>query len=176
MFAGAWQEIEREHPAYAPALAAGLSAVTPLSPGPRGRDISAAARHAFGAVATALPAGPVTLALLLIHEFQHVKLGALLDIYDLHDPADARMFHAPWREDLRPLEGLLRGTYAHLAVTDFWRAGQHAADGPARETADDRFAYWREHTREATETLAGSGSLTPLGVRFVDQMHQSVGA
>jgi len=173
-FEDAWREIERDHPAYAPAIAAGLSALMPLSAGPPGRDISASARHAFGAVAVALPEDPVTLALLLIHEFQHVKLGAVLDIYDLYDPADGRLFHAPWREDLRPLEGLLQGTYAHLAVTDFWRARREVTAGAEAEAAGQRFVYWRDHTREAIKTLTGSGSLTPLGERFVSEMRQSV--
>jgi uncharacterized protein len=145
----------------------------PLSAGPDGRDVSATARHAFGAVAVALPADPVTLALLLIHEFQHVKLGAVLDLYDLYDPTDDRLFHAPWRDDLRPLEGLLQGTYAHLAVTDFWRVRQEVTAGAAAEAAGQRFAYWRDHTRDAIETLASSGSLTPLGALFVDEMRHS---
>lgn len=173
-FESAWQEIERHHPAYAPALAAGLGVLMPLSPGPQGREISATARQAFGAVAAALPADPVTLALLLIHEFQHVKLGAILDLYDLYDPTDRRLFNAPWREDPRPLEGLLQGTYAHLAVTDFWRVRQEVTAGAEAEAAGERFAFWRDHTRDAIETLAGSGSLTPLGERFVDEMGRSL--
>jgi uncharacterized protein len=175
-FQDAWQEIERDHPAYVPALAAGLTVLMPLTAAPEGRDVSATARHAFGAVAAALPADPVTLALLLIHEFQHVKLGAVLDLYDLYDPSDDRLFHAPWRADLRPLEGLLQGTYAHLAVTDFWRVRQEVAVGEAAETASQRFTYWRSHTRDAIETLTSSGSLTPLGVRFVNEMRDSVSA
>jgi uncharacterized protein len=173
-FADAWQEICRDHQAYGPALEAGLTVLMPLSAGPPGRDISATARHAFGAVAAALPEDPVTLALLIIHEFQHVKLGAVLDLYDLFDPADTRLFHAPWREDPRPLEGLLQGTYAHLAVTDFWRARQEVTAGAEAEAAGQRFAYWRDRTRDAVETLIGSGSLTPLGDQFVDEMRHSI--
>ncbi len=173
LFLAAWQEIEREHGAYAPALAAGLTTVMPLSAAAGGRDVSATARHAFGAVAAARPADPVTLALLLIHEFQHVKMGAVLDIYDLYDPADSRLFHAPWREDPRPLEGLLQGTYAHLAVTDFWRVRQEVSAGAAAEAAGQRFAHWRGHTRDAIETLTTSGSLTPLGMQFVAEMRRS---
>jgi uncharacterized protein len=172
-FQAAWREIEREHPDYAPAITAGLTVLTPLAAAGQDRDISATARQAFGAVAAALPDDPVTLALLLIHEFQHVKLGAVLDLYDLYDATDHRLFHAPWRQDLRPLEGLLQGTYAHLAVTDFWRVRQRVSTGPAAETARERFAYWHAHTRAAIETLSGSGSLTPLGARFVDEMRQS---
>ena len=174
-FEDAWQEIEREHAAYAPALAAGLTTLMPLAATQEGRDVSATARHAFGAVAAALPADPATLALLLIHEFQHVKLGAVLDLYDLYDPSDDRLYHAPWRDDNRPLEGLLQGTYAHLAVTDFWRTRQNIMAGQEAEAAGQRFVHWRAHTRDAIETLASSGSLTPLGAWFVDEMSHSVG-
>jgi uncharacterized protein len=172
-FRGAWAEIRAEHRAYAPGLAAGLRVITPLRPAPAGRDVSATARHAFGAVAAALPGDEASLALLLIHEFQHVKMGAMLDLYDLYDRGDARLFHAPWRDDPRPLEGLLQGTYAHIAVTDFWRARRHA-DGPAAAAAGQRFAHWRTQTAAAIETLAGSGSLTPLGEQFIDAMRHAV--
>ena len=173
-FEEAWDEILRHHAAYAPALAAGLSVIMPLSAGSEGKDVSATARQAFGAVAAALPADPVILALLIIHEFQHVKLGAVLDLYDLYDRADDRLFHAPWRDDLRPLEGLLQGTYAHLAVSDFWRARQEAAAGADSEAAGERFAFWHAHTCAAVGTLTNSGSLTPLGVRFVSEMRRSL--
>jgi len=175
-FEDAWQEIERQHAAYAPALAAGLTTLMPLAAAQEGHDVSAAARHAFGAVAVARPADAPTLALLLIHEFQHVKLGAILDLYDLYDPADDRLFHAPWRDDKRPLEGLLQGTYAHLAVTDFWRKRQNITAGQEAEAARRRFLHWRAHTCDAIDTLASSGSLTPLGARFVDEMRHSVSA
>jgi uncharacterized protein len=174
-FQDAWQEIGREHAAYAPALAAGMTTLTPLTAPREDRDVSGAARCAFGAVAAALPADPVALALLLIHEFQHVKLGAVLDLYDLCDQADDRLFHAPWGEGKGSLERLLHGAYSHLAVTDFWRARQDITAGPDAEAAGERFAHWRAHTREAIETLASSGSLTPLGTWFVDEMRHSAG-
>jgi uncharacterized protein len=173
-FRAAWAQTQREHGAYAPGLAAGLRTITPLAAAPAGRDVSATARQAFGAVAAALPADQSTLALLLIHEFQHVKLGAVLDLYDLYDAADNRLFHAPWRDDPRPLEGLLQGTYAHIAVTDFWRARRSAAAGPAAKTAEARFAHWRDQTADAIESLAASGSLTPLGQQFIEGMRQSI--
>jgi len=173
-FLAAWQEIGREHGMYGPALAMGLTTVTPLIPSPEGHHISAAARNAFGAVAAALPADPVILALLLIHEFQHVKLGAVLDLYDLFDRSDTRLYHAPWRADKRPIEGLLQGTYAHLAVTDFWRARQRVATDSASGEAGKQFTRWRAHTAAAIETLSDSGSLTSLGAQFVDEMRHSV--
>jgi uncharacterized protein len=175
-FADAWQLIRRDYPQYAPAIAAGLTVIMPLQPGPEGRDVSAAARDAFGAIGVARPAGPATLALLIMHEFQHVKLGAILDGFDLYDSADRRLYHAPWRTDRRPIEGLLQGTYAHLAVTDYWRQRQVAATGSAATEATEQFSRWHAHTRDAIDTLAASGSLTALGERFVEQMRHSIHA
>ena len=173
-FGQAWDEILHRHGVYAPALAAGLRVITPLSPGPEGRDVSGTARSAFGALAAALPGDSATLALLLIHEFQHVKLGAVLDLCDLHDGGDTRRFRAPWRPDPRPLEGLLQGTYAHIAVTDFWRTRRKIVSGPAGAAAEASFTHWRTQTADAIETLAQCGSLTPLGERWVSRMRDSM--
>jgi uncharacterized protein len=173
-FAGAWEEIRRNHPRYAPGLEVGMSVLTPLSADPQGGEMSPISRHAFGAVALALPADPVTLALLIIREFQHVKLGALVDLYDLYDQSDSRLFRAPWREDLWPLEGLLQAAYANLAVTDFWRVRQNVSSGAGAKAASQRFVSSRDHTRDAIETLISSGSLTGLGERFVGEMRRSM--
>ncbi|MGH6657990.1 MAG: FxsB family cyclophane-forming radical SAM/SPASM peptide maturase, partial [Actinocrinis sp.] len=162
-------------PRYAPGLRAGLTAIMPMLAPSDGTDRSAAARHAFGAVGVALPADPTLLALLLIHEFQHVKLGAVLDLYTLFDPADTAARHyAPWRPDPRPLEGLLQGTYAHIAVTDFWRVRRTTAAGVEARKAETHFARWRAHTAEAVRQLLASGSLTALGERFARAMGETV--
>jgi len=111
---------------------------------------------------------------LLLHEFQHAKMGAVLDAYDLYDESDRRHFYAPWRDDPRPFEGLLQGTYAHIAVADFWRTRRLRLQGDQAEAAEAHFARWRLHTAEAIEVLAASGSLTTLGERFVDGMRATV--
>ncbi|MBX6381772.1 MAG: FxsB family radical SAM/SPASM domain protein [Microbispora sp.] len=172
MFAEAWAIIESDHPAYAPGLRAGLTTLMPLDPPEEGGSASSAARNAFGAVAAAPPADPATLALLLIHEFQHVKLGAVFDLLDLYDPAHTGRYYAPWRrESPRPIEALLQGVYAHLAVTDFWRVRRHrSGDGPG----DVQFALWREQTARAIDDLERSGGLTPLGARFVAGMRRTL--
>ncbi len=173
-FPAAWQEIKRDFPAYAPAIRAGLNVLMPMSPAPPGRDVSAAARQAFGAIATALPADATTLALLIMHEFQHVKLGAVLDLYDLYDPADDRLYHAPWREDKRPLEGFCRARTRTCRVQVLarpsagdrrrrGRSGWQAIPALGRGIPARRSRPWRR-----------SGSLTALGMRFVAEMRRSV--
>jgi len=39
--------------------------------------------------------------------------------------------------------------------------------------AGQRFAQWQADTLEAIQTLAGSGSLTPLGMSFAERMRHS---
>jgi len=170
-FRAAWQLIERDYPGYAPGLARGCAAVVPLAPTGPARHASATARDAFGAVAIGRPADPAVLALLLIHEFQHVKLGALLDVLDLYDPSDVNLYYAAWRDDPRPLEGLLQGAYAHIAVTDYWRVRRLVtADLPTAAA----FTRWFQQTMEAIDTLAGSGTLTEDGAQFVAGMRVTV--
>ena len=172
----AWHEIESQPGADAPALAAWLTTLTPLAEVRDGCEVSAVSRQPFGATAASLPAEPGTLALVLIREFQAAKLGAVLDLFPLYDPADDRLFPSPWGEGKHQLAGLLRNAYEHLAVADFWRARQARAGGSAAVTAGRRADEQGAYTREAIGTLLDSGSLTPLGERFVREMGNSAAA
>ncbi|WP_307870812.1 FxsB family cyclophane-forming radical SAM/SPASM peptide maturase [Micromonospora sp. C51] len=164
--AAAWARIEHTTPGQIAGLRAGLRTVTPLRVDPGGRLRSAASRDAFGALGT-VPAAPDPLAELLVHEFQHVKLGAVLDVSQLYDPAYRKRLSVPWRDDPRPLEGVLQGTYAHLAVADIWRA----RPGPLARQRHRRYRGW---TVRAIDELAGTGALTEHGHRFVRRMRQTV--
>jgi uncharacterized protein len=68
---------------------------------------------------------------------------------------------------------LLQGTYAHLAVVDFWLARWRGGGGRRAET---RFSRWRDQTAEALDTLAGSGALTEAGERFVAGLRRALAA
>ncbi|TDC80474.1 FxsB family radical SAM/SPASM domain protein [Micromonospora sp. KC606] len=152
---------------YAPAVGTLLRAVVPLRPDPAGRQRSAAAGAAFGAVAVAPTPDDAALAVLLVHEVQHLKLDAVLDVCDLFDRADERRLAVPWRPDPRPVEGVLHGTYAHLAVADVWRS----RSGPAAAAAYRRYRDW---TDGALDALLGLGALTTAGDRFVGRMRDTL--
>jgi uncharacterized protein len=162
--------VVRHHPRHAEAIDGTLLALVPLTCPTREQSVSAAARLAFGAIGVSIPDDAPTLALLLIHEFQHMKLGGLLDIVDLYRPDGEARHHAPWRADPRPVGALLQGVYAHVGVTDFWRVRRRTCGGHQARLAQVEFAYWLAQTRAAADTLAGSGELTAAGVRFVDRL------
>lgn len=168
--AAAARQLAVELPAYASVINAGLRSVVPMRPGTAGRRESGTARQAFGAVALALPADAGTLSALLVHEMQHLKLTALGDLFDLFDRADTRRFPVAWRPDGRPIEGLLHGTYAHLAIAELWRA--RAMLEPGGE-AQRHFSLYRSWVEDAIEVLLAAGSLLPDGHRFVKGMQMT---
>jgi HEXXH motif-containing protein len=169
-----WQLLACHHQSVADEVAAAIRVLTPLLPPPRGQ-VSATCRDTFGSVALSAPPDACSLAVTLAHELQHAKLSALLDVVALLLPDDASRHYAPWRDDPRPLSGLLQGAYAFLGVADFWRRQRAAANGDAaavRAHAD--FARWRDAVTLVVGTLAGSGRLTELGKVFVAGMTRTL--
>ncbi|MFF7383020.1 aKG-HExxH-type peptide beta-hydroxylase [Streptomyces griseoluteus] len=149
-----------------------LRCLVPLAPPPGsdGRGSSSGTRReAFGALLSTTPATPTALAATLVHEMQHTKLAALGELVELHHAGPEARYFAPWRPDPRPYDGLLHGTYAHLALADHFQ--RTALAEPAR-----REAAWAEHARyhaqvaAALPALVASPDLTPAGRRFVDGM------
>ena len=119
-----------------------------------------------------IPPDRISCAEALVHETQHLKLSALLDIVTLTLPDDGRLYYAPWRDDPRPFGGLLQGTYAYLGVTGFWLRQSQLADGPSH--ADAKYARRRIAVARATETLRSSGRLTSAGLEFVNGMTRTL--
>ena len=168
--AAALRQLAVEAPAYARVIRAGLRSVVPMRPRAAGHRESGTARRAFGALALVLPDDVDTLGTLLIHEVQHVKLTALCELLDLFDRADGTLFAVRWRSDRRPIESVLHGTYAHLAVAELWRSRSRRTLGEARR----HFLMYRSWVEDGLETLLGAPALMPAGQRFVEGMCATV--
>lgn len=170
----AWYLLVREQPARARSIAATLRTIAPLPAGQRFRPLSASGTEAFGGVLLSEPDDAVQLAATLVHESQHHKLGALTHLLTLVRADPNRRFYAPWRDDPRPIGGLLQGSYAFAGVTEFWRIRRlHAVAGDA-DLAAFEFALWRRQTRYALRELLESSQLTDHGRRFVEMLHRTV--
>jgi HEXXH motif-containing protein len=162
---GAWRLLATEHPAVADELSAGLSTLVPRTAANRFRHSSASTTDAFGTMEAAPVEDPATMASVLIHEFAHSKLNGVLNLVTL-DVEDRRATcYAPWRDDPRPLHGLLHGAFSFLTVTDFWRRERHG--DPARNL---EFAVRRGQVAAALADIADSGLLTDAGEVFVREM------
>lgn len=172
LFAGAWTLICRYLPQRAPELAAGLRALVPLVDRGDGAARSGTARDSAGALGLTCPRSPEDFAITLIHEFQHSKLSAVLDLVPLYLPGGTERHFAPWRTDPRPTGGLIQGVYAFLGVADAWR-GLRAAPDLAR-TATEQLATVREQVRAGVAALERSAELTQPGARFLAGMRAAL--
>jgi hypothetical protein len=169
----AWTVLNRWHPEAAAAMSEGLISIAPLADDPSWLVRSASTGDGFGAALISLPRDPVTLAMTMVHEFQHIKLGGLLQLTTLYqDENEREHLYAPWRPDPRPLAGLLQGVYAFFGITAFWRAQRRAGSGVDKKIADFEFAYARRQTWVGLQTVSRSPWLTPLGIRFVSGIKQ----
>ncbi|QFZ75647.1 hypothetical protein GFH48_22395 [Streptomyces fagopyri] len=168
----AWTVLLREQPATAEAMRRGVFSLSPTSARERFRPRSVTSGDAFGGIELSEPDDAVQLAVTLVHEFQHTKLGGLLHLTPLLDrraDGGTERWYAPWRDDPRPLQGLLQGIYAFMGITRFWHAHREGA-GAHRSMAHFEFALWRAHVATAMDQVHGHPHLTPLGAGLLDTL------
>lgn len=173
----AWALLVRQQGKEAGAIAAALRTITPLPPEERFRPLSASGSEAFGGLLLSEPDDALQFAVTLVHESQHQKLGALLHLFTFARDGGGIRCYAPWRDDPRPVAGLIQGVYAFAGIAGFWRAHRRFAATPGeRVLAEFEFALWRRQTRRALGTLGGSDQLTDEGRAFVAELSTVVAA
>jgi len=163
----AWRLIVQSCPHRAPSLARGLLSVVPQPAAERFRTMSASAGDAFGSAIMSEPDGATELAVTLVHEFQHIQLGGLLHLVSLHEGEPPDRLYAPWRDDPRPLSGLLQGVYAFAGIVDFWWAVRQDATGPLAQQAHFEFARWRQPVWSTLHRLRDLPQLTEVGRELI---------
>jgi HEXXH motif-containing protein len=159
----AWQILVQRHGEAAGAMAESLSTLVPLRAPEDGVGVSAASGWAWGAIALSLPSDPLAFAETMVHEFRHLALGAAEDISALIAGRDDGLYYSPWRDDPRPLSGLLHGCYAFCGVAAFWQRECHAGTASQRRRAELAFALRRREVHQVAEVLADGTSLTDKG-------------
>lgn len=56
----------------------------------------------------------------LLHESMHLKLSLIEGHLDLIKQDSEQLFYSPWREELRPIRGVLHGMFVFKAILDFY--------------------------------------------------------
>lgn len=169
LFTEAWGLLTEHIPYRAAEIATGLGTLVPLQHDGKSSR-SATIRNVFGVFGLTRPDTAPDFAVTLVHEYQHSKLSALLDLTQLSSPTDDRRYFAPWRTDPRPLAGLLQGVYAFAGVADTWRALRGADD--LAEHAEQAFADARLQVDRSLASVESSEALLPGGEQFVTQLRQ----
>lgn len=164
----AWAVLVETRPDMAAAMSRAMRMIVPAPAAERFRPRGASSGDAFGSAWLSEPENGLWLAEMLIHEFQHAKLGAIMHLVELFDRPGDDLFYAPWRSDPRPLAGLLHGIFAFSGVTAFWRCRRGGPDGPQAALADFEFALGRHQVREALDQILDRPELTAFGRRFLN--------
>ncbi|MEU5339803.1 HEXXH motif-containing putative peptide modification protein [Streptomyces sp. NPDC020766] len=171
--ADAWNILIRDDPIVAEEMRCGpLLSLAPAEAREKFRPYSSSAGEAFGGLGASLPDSPSQLAATLVHEFQHIKLGALIHLEPLLCRAENRndrmeLFYAPWRDDPRPLEGLIQGIYAFFGVARFWRGHRRESATTTSRLADFEFALCRTQVWATLKNVRRHHRLTPVGRRLL---------
>lgn len=118
---------------------------------------------------------PVGLADLLVHELSHVRLNLLLEFDPLFRDREPDRRHAsPWRQDPRPLLGLVLGTHAFLNICHYYQRATQLAE--ARALAAALFERQRQKVRTGWNTAKPYLEPTSLGEKFFAELEREVQA
>ena len=169
----AWTVLVNWDPEYAAELSAGLTSLVPLTR--EGRLVGASSSAAFGSIALSEKSSPDELADALVHELQHSKLNAVFEAVALHESGNDR-FYAPWRDDPRPLNGVLHGIYAFTGVVEFWSARRGLVPEDQRAEADFAFVLRALQVRSAIEEIGATAALNEWGVLFLETLSRRLAA
>ncbi|WP_034272256.1 HEXXH motif domain-containing protein [Actinospica robiniae] len=162
----AWTLLCDHHPESAAEIASGLVSVAPLPMGDLRETRSASSGESFGCMMVSRPFDAATMAVSIVHEFQHIKLGGLMHLVQLTEDDESAALYAPWRDDPRPLGGLLQGAYAFFGIAGFWREHRKTVSDAELRQADFEYAYARGQAWEGLATILASGGLTAAGREF----------
>jgi len=124
---------------------------------------------------------PYWIADALIHELFHNRLFFIQEVEPIliePDGAEAAEFYSPWRDDLRPLNGLLHALYVHIQVVRFWSCVWRSG-----ETSSQRKAYVADQAVRGTLGLAIAarqlrlhGRFTKVGAELFEELESEVEA
>ncbi len=130
-----------------------------------------------GACVVSATRHPLAMADRLIHEYHHNVLFALeergpfFEVTRGNPWTDARHY-SPWRNDLRPLQGLLHGLFVYLPVARFWLAVHQA--GPAarsdRDYVAERLLKIPRQLELAVDVLAREAVFSSLGRAIFERL------
>jgi HEXXH motif-containing protein len=163
-------------PASAATLTALLRTIQPMQAYEAFRVRSATSSHGVGGLALSLPESELACAVALVHELQHSKLNALAHLFPLIEegPGPGRLYYAPWRDDPRPLAGMLQGIYAFTGVARFWRGRTRLRGGARDRLAWLEFTLWRGQLERVLPRVATDPELTGVGRGLLDGVHATV--
>jgi HEXXH motif-containing protein len=108
----------------------------------------------------------------LIHEYYHNELNALLEFKSLFISGVGNVFYSPWREDLRPIGGLVHAIYVFVGVIQFYSQvlnGHHLSDDVRahRDSIANKVKLAFQQVDENSLTIKGKELVIKLYQKFL---------
>ena len=135
--------------------------------------LSASYQEIIGTVYMTLHPHQMTMVEATIHEFQHNKLHALLELDPLLDNAFHPLYSSPVRPDPRPLQGVLLAVHAFVPVARLYQLMREAGHpGTNSHDFQRRYAQIVAGNHEGASVLLEHGQPTPIGAGLLDEVRR----
>lgn len=153
-------------------MSLGLQQVVPVGYDEH-KHLSASYREALGTIYLTLHPDPMTMTEAVIHEFQHNKLNAALDLDPFLLNAFTETVVSPVRPDPRPLHGVVLAVHAFQPIAELYRRMIAAADPLSmRPRFQERLAQIHKGNHEGLTTLLSHARPTAAGRLLLDEMQR----
>jgi HEXXH motif-containing protein len=135
--------------------------------------LSASYQEVIGTVYMTLHPQLMTMVEATIHEFQHNKLHAELELDPLLHNAFFPLYSSPVRPDARPLQGVLLAVHAFFPVARLYQL-MRAANHPGTRSPDfeRRYAQIVAGNHEGATVLLEHSNPTPIGRALLDEIRR----
>ena len=130
------------------------------------RHLSASYAEAVGTVYLTLHPSPMTMVEALVHEHQHNKLNALLDVDPILENHPSERYASPVRPDPRPLFGVLLAVHAFLPVEALYERALDAGEAHL----EARYRAIVAKNREGAAVLLAHARPTAMGRALLDEI------
>lgn len=107
-------------PEFLAAMLPNISTIVPIHGLDDGDSLSSSSGKRVGAVLASVVPG-VEFAEMLVHEYGHNLLYALMSRDEYVLPSDGEHFYSPFRPDPRPLRGMLHALFSFVLVGEYYR-------------------------------------------------------
>ncbi|KIG14440.1 Transcriptional regulator [Enhygromyxa salina] len=135
--------------------------------------LSASYQEVIGTVYMTLHPQLMTMVEATIHEFQHNKLHAQLELDPLLHNAFHPLYGSPVRPDPRPLQGVLLAVHAFVPVARLYQLMREAGhEGTGRPDFERRYAQIIKGNHEGASVLLEHGQPTEIGRGLLDELRR----
>jgi HEXXH motif-containing protein len=153
-----------------------IQSVVPIRSLDRSKSLSVSAPEFPGAIQCSLDPAPM-MGEVLVHEYRHNLLHAITTLDPVLAPSSPTgdRFYSPWRDDPRPLHGILHAIFSFLGVVLYYRGLlERASLSPTNQRAARRRTTAHAKRLEFAAEQIKMARFTDFGEGFIDGLLRGV--